>query len=99
MIAPTHNMMPPLTLVRTGKRAFKPRMTPGAELMAIAADRNGTANPAEYVANSNAARSMLLWPAAMVRMAPRIGPTHGDQPAAKVTPIRKDEAIWPDGIW
>ena len=30
-------------------------------------------------------------PAAMVRIAPRIGPTHGDHPAANVTPTKKDD--------
>ena len=38
---------------------------------------------------------MLPWPAAIIRIAPRIGPIQGDQPAPKPTPIMKDEVTEP----
>lgn len=75
MIAPMVTISPPLTPVTRGNRRLPARMIVGTEPTATAANRNGTASPADYVARSNAARSMLPWSATIVRISPRLGPT------------------------
>ena len=50
---------------------------------------NGIPNPNEYASNRLKAIAGVV--AAKVRMVPKIGPTHGVQPAANAKPNTKDK--------
>ena len=56
-----------------------------------AANKNGIANPAEYADNMMIPLDMEPPFMASVSIDPSTGPTHGDQPAEKKTPINADE--------
>ena len=56
-----------------------------------AAIKNGIDNPAEYAANNVPPTKTDPPLRDKVKIAPSTGPTQGDQPAEKKTPIRKED--------
>ena len=56
--------------------------------MPSAVSKNGTANPAEYTANSKTPRAIVSLAAANASTVARIGPMQGVQPNAKAKPSK-----------
>src|SRR6478609_3798032 len=96
VIAPAATIIAPEMLDTACNLPLRPRMMREAEPSARAKNMNGTASPRLYTVNSQAEWATLCWDAAIVKIEPRIGPTHGDQPAPNVTPIKNDETSRPD---
>ena len=59
-------------------------------LIAIDENKNGIASPNEYTDNKTNPLVIEPYWSVRVNIAPNTGPTHGDQPAAKNTPIKND---------
>lgn len=64
----------------------------------IAVSRNGTAKPAEKISKSNPPDKAVADVVASSKTEAKTGPTQGDQPKAKILPIKNDEIGLPGSI-